>query len=134
MKLAISVKGARGLSEKMNRVAEGLRGEILLTAAQTGAIAVEGSAKSLVARRSGQTARSIRREVVKSEANIAVVKVTAGGPGVHGGRPVPFFLEFGTRKTRAQPFMRPAVRKNRGVVGRYIRGTIGGLLRSKAGL
>lgn len=134
MNLQISVKGAVGLSRKLNNIAEGLRGEILLTAAQTGALAVEGDARANVPIRTGALKNSIRREVVKSEPDIAVVKVTSGGRDVHGGRPVGFFVEFGTSKTPAQPFMRPAIRRNRGVVGRYIRGTIGGLLRARAGV
>lgn len=123
------VTGSKRLSAKMLGLAEDLRQNVLLTAAQVGAIAVEGDAKHRVPRDTGALAGSIRREVIKDEANIAIVAVKAGGPGVHKGRPVARFVEFGTRKRPAQPFLRPALRENRSLIRRTVAGVVGASLR-----
>lgn len=134
MNLGVKVKGAKSLAAKMNALAEGVRGEVLLTAVQVGALQVQSIAKGKVPVNTGALRDSIRREVRVSEPDRAVVAVIAGGPGVHGGRPVPFFVEFGTRRTPAKPFMRPALKEARPAVRRAISGVIGSILRRRFGV
>jgi len=73
-------------------------------AVQAGAQRVEQTAKSTVAVDTGELRDSIRHEVSGEEARI-------GAGAEHG-----IFVEFGTYKMGAQPFLRPAVDNNKSAV------------------
>lgn len=112
--ISINVKGAKQLADKMNALVEDLRKDVL-TSAQKGATAIEREARVRAPRgATGQLEGSIKRRVVKSEGDVAVVAVVVGGSGVHGGRESSWLgIEFGNAHTPAQPFLRPALRDNR---------------------
>jgi HK97 gp10 family phage protein len=132
--LQLRVVGAKTLAAKMRGLADDLRSDVLVTAATVGALPVEADAKRRVPRATGQLAASIRREVVHADGDVAVVAVKAGGRGAHGGRPVAQFVEFGTSRTPAQPFLRPALREQRAPVLRAVRATVASLIRRRFGL
>ena len=135
MLIQLKVVNAKRMSAKLLNVADGLRGETLLLAAKVGALPVEAEATRLVpVGATGQLKRSIRQEVTKAESNIAIVSVKAGGQGTHGGRPIARFVEFGTSRTPAQPFLRPALKGQRGAVLRAVRGVIGSEMRRRFGI
>ena len=131
--IQMRIVGGKGISLKMLGIAEKLRGEILMQAADFGARLVEADAKARVPRDTGALAGSIRREVVKDAPNIAIVAVKAG-KGTHEGRPIARWVEYGTSKTPAQPFLRPALRGQRAALRRYVAAIVGSLLRQKAGI
>lgn len=134
MNMGVKVKGAKRLSLKLNTLADAVRGDLLLTAANVGALKVVSTAKGKVPVDTGALRDSIRRETRVSEADRAVVAVVAGGDGSHGGRPVGRFVEFGTARTPAHPFLRPSLKEGRADVRRTISGVIGSILRRRFGI
>jgi len=131
--LQVKVKGTKRLALKLDGIAAGLRTDILRRAAQVAALGLEGEVKARVPRDTGALAKTIRRELISSDASGAVVAVKAGGQGAHNNRPVAFWVEYGSSHAPAQPFMRPALRHGRLAAIRTIGTVIGQELRRKAG-
>ena len=101
--LSVEVRGVEGLLGKLRALVPRVRAGVQNTVAQT-ALLVESDAKRLAPVDTGRLRSSIHADIapkgltarVAADANYAV------------------FVEFGTRYTRAQPFLGPAYEKNRG--------------------
>lgn len=86
----------------------GMQAHVIQPALREGGEIVRADVERAIPRDSGRLAESLRLTVAKTRARIIVGKGGKSGP--YYGK----FLEFGTAKMRARPFMRPALDHNKG--------------------
>jgi len=125
----IRTKGTRGVLAKLATVDDGLQREVLETAVRVGSQIVEGDARRRAPRDTGRLQRAIKSETVEVSPGRALARVYVGREAFYAR-----FVEFGTRNMPAKPFLRPALRENRGRVMSAVRSTIGRILNRRAGI
>jgi len=113
-KLVVEIAGIEGVLDRS--IAEGLA---------EAAEKIKEDAKGFCPVDTGSLRRSIRTSTVNSQGHLHMVSVSAGGGEVTNprtGKPVDYaaYVEFGTSKTKPQPFMQPAVDGNREEIVRIL--------------
>ena len=110
----VEIKGLRELLAAMKELPKAIEQKCLKVAVMTGANVIKRAAADLVVRRTGLVAKAVRIGFNKKESTPgkAVYHVFISSK-VRGGKKKwpPFYwryLEFGTVKMAAKPFMRPA--------------------------
>ncbi len=111
-------------NDRTAMVAQAIRDGALL-GVREGALLIENSAKENSPVRTGNLRRSIHTEVSESPDEITATV----GPSADYG----IYVEFGTRKMAAQPYMRPAFEANRANVAERIKANIATSIRSALG-
>jgi len=111
------IDGLPELARKLKKLPDDLRRKELDKAVAAGARIIRNAAKQRAAKRSGVLARNIvvRKEKKKfKRGRDSVYRVgVLHGKGARGGDPYYFrFVEFGTSKMPARPFLRPALHSN----------------------
>lgn len=102
------LEGFDELERKLARLDDAVKGHALLQAVEAGADVLEPDMRARAARRTGQLAASI-------ETKSRIVKPTRAETSTGPSKKAWYgkFIELGTRKRPARPFMRPALFKNR---------------------
>ena len=118
--MEIEIVGLRELEDKLSRLDEKLK-QALEEALEEIAEKIRDDAKDLAPVDTGSLRESIR---VEKEGDLQV-SVIAGGGGVinpRTGREVDYagYVEFGTSRMSPQPYMQPALEKNRDEILRII--------------
>ena len=121
MKMEIEIVGLRELEDKLSNLDEKLK-RALEEALEEIAEKIRDDAKDLAPVDTGSLRKSIR---VEKEGDLQV-SVIAGGGGVinpRTGREVDYagYVEFGTSKMSPQPYMQPALEKNRDEILRIVK-------------
>lgn len=109
--LSIRVEGAEKLRAQMKSLSDTVAGQVLADAAFLGGHVVRSDASRRAPIKTGNLRASMTVESVSSSRDHAEVAV---GPSRHA--PYGIFVEFGTRRMSAQPYLRPALDANRGRV------------------
>lgn len=110
MKLIVKVDPMSGIdtgTKAVQRAVQDAKERVVMDAA----LLIETEAKLLAPVRTGTLRRSIHREVVESTAVRTVVKVGPDELVTYAG-----FVEMGTSRMKAQPYMRPAYETQKGAV------------------
>lgn len=97
------VHGEKELMRKLTQLSTAMATGILEKAVLDGAEVYEEGMRRRVPTRTGRLKKSITKETTKKSPVMVTVDVGPGKGGFYG-----LFLEFGTRKMAARPFMRPA--------------------------
>lgn len=114
---AVKIKGLRELARKLKQMPVELRGKTLNAALRKGAKEIASEAQRRVPVRDGVLQRSIviRKARVINPNNEASQTVSVRKNAKSGGNPYyASFVEFGTSKMPARPFMRPAFESRNG--------------------
>ena len=99
----MGVSGFEELDRALKRTEDAVGGQALSSAVAKGAETVVQSAKERAPRKTGKLAESISYRVGKVSASGATAKI--GPKGVHYA----LYVELGTEKLTAKPFLRPAL-------------------------
>lgn len=94
----------------------------LAAAVTAGSLLVENEAKALCPVRTGNLRRSIHTNVEQESPDRVTARVS---PGVDYG----VYVELGTRKQRAEPYLRPALESEKQAAGNEIAAALGSLLK-----
>ncbi len=94
----------------------------LPAAVQSGAFLIENEAKLLVPVRTGTLRRSIHTDIEQVDQDRVTARVS---PGVDYG----VYVELGTRRQRAKPYIRPAFEAQKGNAIQEISNSLGAMLR-----
>lgn len=100
MKLNVEIQGITAIKDAAKYVQKAV-GDALEEITTDGALVIENEAKTLCPVRTGTLRRSIHHQTVEKDAVHARVEV---GPNV----PYAAFVEYGTSRMSARPYMRPA--------------------------
>lgn len=123
MSVSVKITGVKSLKRAMNKAPDILKAEAV-EAVAAGAALVEKQMLVDVPRDSGDLASVIKTKFSRDRLSARV------GPGVAGKRDQRIagwrahFVEFGTVKQKAQPFVYPAMAKHRDVIRRTIATTV----------
>lgn len=114
----ISVLGDRELQKKFGKLEKSVQGKMLTSAMREAMKPVLASARAAAPRHTGNLARKIKLSSVRLRGKgkgIAVRTPTRAQLGIAKDAKgyYPAHQEYGTRKNRAQPYMRPALESNR---------------------
>lgn len=101
----ITVTGDEEAAARLRAIAAASGGAILATAVSAGALVIEADAKRRAPVLTGNLRRSIHHEVVLQTESRAVA--TVGTDVEYAG-----YVEFGTSRMAAQPYLRPAADEN----------------------
>lgn len=126
--IRVELLGDRELVEKLKHLGDEVAGQILAEAAEKGAEVVRAAASSKAPRRTGKLSQNIGAEVTTSAGNLAEVSVGPLKEAFYG-----MFLERGTKKMAARPFLRPALDENEGAVKREVEDRVKAAVRRVAG-
>ena len=99
----VHLDGAEELNAALRKVGDRATGLILAKAAEQGADVIAEEAKRIAPRDSGDLAEGIHAEPGRLKQGRAVMNVGIGKKEWYGA-----FVEFGTEKMAAKPFLRPA--------------------------
>jgi HK97 gp10 family phage protein len=102
MAAGVEIIGLKEVEEKFRRMSEEARGERLAVCARAGALLIQNGAKKRCPVDTGTLRRSIHTEDGKISSTRAEVVI---------GTDVDYapYVEYGTGRMRAQPYMRPAL-------------------------
>lgn len=102
MNIRLTVTGTRDLEAKLGRLSNAMAAQHLANATLAGALVIEAGAKEKAPVRTGNLRRSIHSAIVESSATHAAAMV---------GTDVEYapYLEYGTRRMSARPYLRPAL-------------------------
>lgn len=106
MRTRMQVKGLKELKKNLEKVGRNVD-DVLDEAIMAGAKVIEQAAKSKAPVKTGRLRRSITVEIKDKEDNFITVRVGPGKEGFYGR-----FVELGTKKMAAKPFLRPAFDEN----------------------
>jgi HK97 gp10 family phage protein len=126
--IRVELLGDRELVEKLKRLGDEVAGPILAEAAEKGAEIVRAAASGKARRRTGTLAQNIGTEVTSSAGNLAEVSVGPLKKAFYG-----MFLERGTIKMAARPFLRPALDENEEAVKHEVGDRVKEAIRRVAG-
>jgi len=104
MKITVNITGEKKLLKKLRELPDEIAGEHLEKAALEGAEIIREEASNRAPRRTGRLAANIIKEVKKTKKDSATVEVGPAKEVFYG-----MFVERGTSKMRAKPFLRPAI-------------------------
>lgn len=124
----VELVGDRELVEKLRSLAGEVAGQVLAEAAAEGAAHVQEAASRKTPRRTGKLRQNIGRELVLVSGERAEVDVGPLKEAFYG-----IFLERGTRKMAARPFLRPALDENADAVKRAVGERVREAIRRVAG-
>lgn len=132
--MKMTVRGTKQLSKKLNALQDSVQGKMLERALVSGALLIQNDAKRRAAYETGNLRRSIHiggHENLNPDGGNIVD--TAGSPvpdpkydgdtvTVYVGTDVEYaaYVEFGTSKMAAQPYLRPAADSQRGAVQKEV--------------
>lgn len=120
----VEIEGSEEIARKLAELSDTMAGGELAVATRLGAEVVAEEAANRVPRKSGNLARSMSTQVTKATRTRATVLAGPTKDGYYGR-----FLEFGTSRQAARPFLRPAFDEKKDevvrVVGDYLRGRLG---------
>ncbi|MFA5866916.1 MAG: HK97-gp10 family putative phage morphogenesis protein [Actinomycetota bacterium] len=117
--MSTQVIGEEKLLAQLADIAKAVQGDDLEEAAQAGADVVEAGAKGRVQERTRRLKDSIHTEVSKKTETLVEVDVAPDKKEFYGQ-----FVEFGTSKMGAKPFMRPAIDENEDKVAEAVKTTL----------
>jgi len=104
MKITVNITGEKELLRKLKSLPKEIAGEHLERAVLEGAEIIREEASNRAPRRTGKLAANIVTEVEEKEKNRATVNIGPAKEVFYG-----LFVERGTSKMRAKPFLRPAI-------------------------
>lgn len=108
MQVELKVRGFEELYSKLQSLRLAVREEILKKALKAGGLAIERAAKAGAPQETGVLQGSIRTVIEStSDVNSAVAKVGPSSKGFYGR-----FLEDGTQKMKARPWLKPAFERS----------------------
>ena len=119
MKITVSLAGMAALERKFKQLAEAARGEILAKAVEEASRIMVAKAKELAPVRTG----NLRGRIRSARPRIGAYGAS-GGVEVGEGAFYWKFIEWGTKKRSAKPFLRPAFEVTKREAGRKAREVI----------
>lgn len=114
MRMKVTVTGTADLQRKLSRMSDNVKGRNLAAATLAGAMVIEQRAKELTPVRTGNLRRSIHSQLADSRPESASAKV---GTNVEYSP----YVEYGTRRMSARPYLRPALDEKRAEARRVIK-------------
>jgi HK97 gp10 family phage protein len=117
--IKLKVSGVDELNAALKRFGGEYLAEFKMALYDAGEI-VRKDALAKIRKRTGAAASTIKMDVGQMRDGTLYAIITAGG----GDQYYVTFLEYGTSKMKAFPFMRPALKDNRTEIKRIIRGRI----------
>ena len=117
--MKLKIEGVDELNRAIKRLGDTYRSEFKMALYDAGEI-VRKDALERIPKRTGDAAKTIEMKVGEMRDGTMYAIITAGG----GEQYYVTFLEFGTSKMQARPFLRPAIKENRTEIKRIIRGRI----------
>jgi HK97 gp10 family phage protein len=106
--ISVTVKGTEQLATKFRRLQFAMRGDILVAAASVGAEVIKAESKNIVPVDTGNLRASITSEETSRSDTSASVAVGYGKQAPYGK-----YVELGTSRMAAQPFLRPPMTTHR---------------------
>lgn len=100
----VTVEGGEALSVRVRAIGAALSGPVLEAAAQVGAEVLLGESRRIVPVDTGNLRASLTQETTESTPSRATVAVGYGKQAPYGR-----YVELGTYRMRAQPFLRPPI-------------------------
>lgn len=104
MNARIEIAGQKELLKKLKELPENVSGKYLEDAALAGAEIIRQEASNKAPWRTGRLVSSIIKETEEKSKSSVTVAIGPKKEVFYG-----FFVEYGTSKMRAQPFLRPAL-------------------------
>jgi HK97 gp10 family phage protein len=104
IQVQFKLDGDKKLAENLKKINRTAQGRALREAAKQGAEVIVQEAKRRAPVDTGTLRDSIRSKFVKRRSDSVTVEIGPGPKGYYG-----YFLEFGTSKMAARPFLRPAM-------------------------
>ena len=117
--IKLKVTGVEELNAALKNLGDDYLAEFKMALYDAGEI-VRKDAIERISKKTGAAAATIKMEVGRMRDGTLYAVITAGG----GEQYYVTFLEYGTSKMKARPFMRPALKDNRTEIKRIIRGRI----------
>lgn len=117
--IKLKVTGVEELNAALKHLGDDYLAEFKMALYDAGEI-VRKDAIERISKKTGAAAMTIKMEVGRMRDGTLYAVITAGG----GDQYYVTFLEYGTSKMKARPFMRPALKDNRTEIKRIIRGRI----------
>ena len=109
--MTINIAGAEDIIKELKKLSDAVAGEHLEASLRPGAKILREEASNLAPKRTGELSRNIFSEVrVKSKESVIID--IGPSPQVFYGQ----FVEFGTSKMTARPFLRPALNNKKAEV------------------
>jgi HK97 gp10 family phage protein len=117
--IKLKVTGVEELNAALKHLGDDYLAEFKMALYDAGEV-VRKDAIERIPKKSGDAAKTIKMEIGRMRDGTLYAVITAGG----GEQYYVTFLEYGTSKMKARPFMRPALKDNRTEIKRIIRGRI----------
>ena len=117
--IKLKVTGVEELNAALKNLGDDYLAEFKMALYDAGEV-VRKDAIERISKKTGAAAMTIKMEVGRMRDGTLYAVITAGG----GEQYYVTFLEYGTSKMKARPFMRPALKDNRTEIKRIIRGRI----------
>jgi HK97 gp10 family phage protein len=117
--IKLKVTGVEELNAALKHLGDDYLAEFKMALYDAGEV-VRKDAIERISKKTGAAAMTIKMEVGRMRDGTLYAVITAGG----GDQYYVTFLEYGTSKMKARPFMRPALKDNRTEIKRIIRGRI----------
>ncbi len=117
--IKLKVTGVEELNAALKNLGDDYLAEFKMALYDAGEV-VRKDAIERISKKTGAAAMTIKMEVGRMRDGTLYAVITAGG----GDQYYVTFLEYGTSKMKARPFMRPALKDNRTEIKRIIRGRI----------
>jgi HK97 gp10 family phage protein len=118
--MSVDVIGEKVLLAQLAKLENAVQKDSLEEAANAGAKIVVEAAKENISEDTGRAKENIHQETYSKTQTKAEVDVAPESKGAFYTR----FLEFGTSKMSARPFMRPAIDNNQDIVVEKIKTTL----------
>lgn len=107
--MKVTLTGEKELLQKLKKLEDSVRGQVLSDALQAAAKIIQESASQKAPRRTGTLASNIEVGKVNLTASGGEIPVGPNKKAFYG-----MFVEVGTSKMRAQPYLRPAIDESKG--------------------
>lgn len=115
MRVIVNISGEKELLRKLKSLSDEIAGEYLKEAVLKGAEVIRQEASNKAPRRTGKLAANIIKEVKEIERDSATVEIGPAKEVFYG-----LFVERGTSRMQARPFLRPAIDEKKDEVEKVI--------------
>lgn len=117
--ISVTVKGEAALLAKFRAISSAMQGDTLASAALVGAEVLKTESKRIVPVKTGNLRASITSEVAEQTPTRATVNIGPGSQAPYGK-----YVELGTFRMSAKPFLRPPLVTHRALTEAAIAGSL----------
>lgn len=117
--IRVTVKGQAELVAKFRQLSSAMQGDTLVTAALVGAEVLKAESKRIVPVKTGVLRSSITSEISEQTPTRATVDIGHGQQAPYGK-----YVELGTYRMAAQPFLRPPLITHRAAAETAVAGSL----------